>query len=404
MAKVMVYFNATKQIETITMHYNDKLDGAFVEDVAKYVKEVAKKMSRVDLKNPNEFDTIQVFVYPSRDLFYKVFAGEIEKRFYSRKRSLEDLYVVRDSEGNIHIVSPRGMDQEKREALKKILAMKVLGEYMDDKQKESAKRILKEVMKPKEEIDEETVEDEEIDLEEEEQEVDDEELDEIEEAEEELDNEELDELVEEEITDEEIEEIIQAEEDIGKIDTKEELEEAKETISASKEQSRNWLNVGWVMFVNGNLKKQKDVNRFAEYVSQNRVKKLSKLKESGFFEDYDFSPEFACALVEFIVKTYGMKKYVEYYNEPKDIKRIFGVSSFVFDAQFKSYVKEKYKSDKKMDNIMEDMKLEEIVPVVANEDVKREEKTIEELTVVRFSKAGGAKIDELLPVEKEINL
>jgi len=43
MAKEMVYFNATKQIETLTIHYNSKLDGSFVEEVVTTVKEVAKR-------------------------------------------------------------------------------------------------------------------------------------------------------------------------------------------------------------------------------------------------------------------------------------------------------------------------------------------------------------------------
>ena len=68
----MVYFNASKQIETITIHYNNKLDGAFVEDVCNYIKEVSKKMSKVNLKNPKDFECIQVFVYPDAKMFNKV--------------------------------------------------------------------------------------------------------------------------------------------------------------------------------------------------------------------------------------------------------------------------------------------------------------------------------------------
>jgi len=149
MAKEMVYFNTTKQIETITIHYNDKLDGTFVNDVVKYIQEVSKKMSKINLKSPKNYDSIQVFVYPSKKLFNSMFGGEIEKRFYRGKRSLEDFYVVKDSEGNIHIVSPRGMAPEKAEALKKILVMKVLGEYMEEKEKNNAEKLLKEAMKPK---------------------------------------------------------------------------------------------------------------------------------------------------------------------------------------------------------------------------------------------------------------
>ena len=66
-------------------------------------------------------------------------------------------------------------------------------------------------------------------------------------------------------------------EDIDK--KEEEKEQVKEKISKSKEESRNWLNIGWFMYVKGRLKKQEDVKKFAEYVSANGVKKLSKLKK-----------------------------------------------------------------------------------------------------------------------------
>ena len=125
--KQMVYFNAVRQIETITIKYNDKLDGAFVDDVCTYIKEISKKMPRINLKNPTEYYQITVFVYPSVKMFNQVFNGVIEKRYYQKRRSLEDLYVVKDGEGNIHIASPRGRGTEQAETFKRILVMNVLG-------------------------------------------------------------------------------------------------------------------------------------------------------------------------------------------------------------------------------------------------------------------------------------
>lgn len=352
MAKEMVYFNATKQIETITIHYNSKLDGGFVDEVATSVKEIAKKMSRVNLKNPREFEAIQVFVYPSSKLFYKVFAGEIEKRFYSRRRSLEDLYVVQDAEGNIHIVSPRGMPIEKREAFKKILVMKILGEYMDEKEKQSAQRLLKESMKPKEEEVEEQ-EQEEAQREDKDLEVQDEE--ELEQEEQELDEEELEEIIETELILEQIDEQEQEQEG-SQCEDEEERKEIKPS------EAQEWLSIGWLAYVRGKLKKEKDIKRFAENISKKGVKKLGQLSSSKLFESYNYSEEYACALVEYIVETYGMEKFTEFYKNPKDIEGVFGIPKFVFNNNVKAFVYRRY-TDKQMLMAMDEKGVEEITEV-----------------------------------------
>ena len=383
MAKQMVYFNATKQIETITIHYNEKLDGTFVVDVANSIKDIAKKMSKVDLKNPREFETIKVFVYPSKQLFYKVFGGEIEKRFYARRRSTEDLYVVQDAEGNIHIVSPRGMAQEKREEFKKILVMKVLGEYMDENEKQSALRLLKASMKPKE-----VEQDKQEEIDEQEEEIE-EELEEIEEPEEpEEDEQELDE--------EELEEIIETELVLEQIDEEQEKErnqkeqEKEEKKVEKRSEAQEWLNVGWLAYINGKLKKQEDIQRFAANISANGIKKLGQLSNTKLLESYNFSKEYACAWVEYIVTTYGMKKFAEYYANPKDIKGVFGVSKYVFEAQLKAYIKEKYVGDNKVLNVTEDINLKDIIDEAPQEREKTEE--VSEITVLHFSSSGGVDI------------
>lgn len=358
MAKEMVYFNATKQIETITIHYNSKLDGAFVDDVTKHIKEISKKMgSKVNLKDPKEFYSIQVFVYPSQKLFNKVFAGEIEKRFYSRRRNLEDLYVVRDSDGNIHIVSPRGMGTEKTEAFKKILVMKVLGEYMQDKEKQSAEILLREAMKPKKEEKEE-LDEEGQDLPEE---LEQEEPEELEEEVEELDEEELEEIIETELI-------------IEQIDEKEEYDERqdKEKKVDTKDEARQWLDIGWLAYVKGKLKKEKDIKRFADNISKKGVKKLGQLSNTKMFENYNYSEEYACALVEYVVETYGMKKFIEFYENPKDIEGVFGTTKFRFNNDVKAFVYRRY-SDKQMKMDMD-------------------EKGLDEVTKVHFVKGGGVNI------------
>lgn len=382
MAKEMVYFNATKQIETITIHYNSKLDGSFVDGVATSIKDIAKKMSKINLKNPREFDTIQVFVYPSQKLFYKVFAGEIEKRFYNRRRSLEDLYVVQDSEGNIHIVSPRGMSQEKRDSFKRILVMKILGEYMNEKEKQSADRLLKESMKPKEEeqeeleeVEEEVQEEEEPEVEEQE-EPEEEELEELEEPEEELDEEELEEIIETELVMEQIDEEQQEETEQVQEESDDEHEEQQSETTEKKQETRTeaqeWLNIGWLAYVRGKLKKEADIKRFAQNISKNGVKKLGQLSGSKLFESYNYSEEYACALVEYIVETYGMEKFTEFYKDPKNIQGVFGVTKFVFNNNVKAFVYRKY-TDKQMLMAMD-------------------EKGVDEITEIHFAKNGGVDI------------
>jgi len=412
MAKEMVYFNTTKQIETITIHYNDKLDGTFVNDVVKYIQEVSKKMSKINLKSPKNYDSIQVFVYPSKKLFNSMFGGEIEKRFYRGKRSLEDFYVVKDSEGNIHIVSPRGMAPEKAEALKKILVMKVLGEYMEEKEKNNAEKLLKEAMKPKQQ-EKEDVEEPETEPEEEPAEVEEleeeneldglEEEPEIDEAEEpeleeELSEEELEEIIETELVLEEIDEQTSNEEETVAMET--EVEPKEEKPRSSKSETQQWLSAGWLAYVSGTLKREKDIKRFADNISKNGVKKLGQLSNSKWYESYNYSKEYACAIVEYIVKTYGYKKFAEFYENPKDIKGIFGVPKFIFEGQLKAYIKEKYALDKNALSVMQDMDLQkELYPNETADEVERKGE-INEITEIHFAKSGG--VDMLSDKEVQV--
>lgn len=367
MAKQIIYFNKTKQIDTLTIHYNEKLDGAFVDNVCLHIKEISKKMSGVSLKNPRDYEAIQVFVYPSYKMFNQVFGGEIEKRFYSKKRSLEDLYVVQDSEGNIHILSPRGKTQDKRDAFTKILVMKVLGEYMDEEKKKNAEKMLKAAMMPKEK---ESMEEDEQELDEEKEDLD------IEEVEDEIDE-------KEELTEEELDELIDAEEELEQIedDDEDKIEEVDDTkveqeekeIPQSKNETRSWLDVGWFMYVKGKLKRKEDVKKFAENISKKGIKKLGDLKDTKVFENYDYSKEYACAMVEYIIDTYGVKKFVEFYENPKEIEKTFGISKYRFNSNFKAYVYSKYS--------LKEMKME------------MDQRNIEEITKIHLTNSGGAEID-----------
>ena len=391
MSKKIVYFNDSRQIDTITIHYNNKIDSTFVEEVSTNIKEIAKKMGRkVDLKNPKDYYTIQVFVYPSKSLFNQIFGGEIEKRFYARKRSLEDLYVVKDSDGNIHIVSPRGMGKDKTDYMKKILVMKVLGEYMDEKEKLNVNRLLKAALKPKEEKEDKEEEKDEEDL--------DIEKEEIEEDEEELDDEKLHEIIETEEALEQIDAMEEEQENIedeaqqeneNEIEENEDTKEEKVEKKKAKEPSeRKWLNYGWLAYVRGKLKKEKDTKEFATHISKKGIQKLKNLSNSKIFEEYNYSVEYACATVDFIITNYGMKKFVEYYENPKDLEKVFGTTKFKFNADLKAYIYSKYN--------LKEMKME------------IDQKDLKEITEIQFGKSGGADITESTEItkseqEKEIN-
>lgn len=383
MAKKMVYFNATKKLETITIHYNDKLDGAFVDDVYNCIKDISKNMKKINLEETKseEYDEVTVFVYPSVKLFNQVFNGVIEKRYYNRKRSLEDFYIVQDEEGNIHIASPRGKSQEKVEALKRILVMKVLGEYMDEKDKQMAEKMLKASMLKEKEKD-----DEEKELEEQDEENIEEDLEEKEE----LTEEELDELVETENELEDIDEQEDLNEEEEKIEQKEETEQlADEAIPDKVREARQWLSVGWMEFLKGKLSNEETAKYFAEHISKNGVKKLGKLKDNNWFGKYEYSKEYAMAIVEYIVATYGVRKFIKFYQDPTDYKHIFGTTKMRFEQDAKAYIYSRYSASKMKEKIeeKEDYEVTEVtisnggrveMNSLENNEPKKETKIIEE--------------------------
>ena len=369
--KQMVYFNAVRQIETITIKYNDKLDGDFVDDVCTYIKEVSKKMPRVDLKNPREVYTVTVFVYPSVKMFNQIFNGVIEKRYYQRRRSLQDLYVVRDEGGNIHIASPRGRGTEQAEAFKRILVMNVLGEYMNEQDKQTADRMLRASMVKKKEEQE------------------------IEEVEEPIEEEIEPEVVEEEeVSEEEMDELIMLEDEMADIDAEEgtldaDVEEddvheisEEDIVPGSVVQARQWLSLGWMGYLSGRLNSEKEVKYFAEHISANGVKKLGKLKDTGWYERYNYSQEYSIAIVEYIVSTYGVRTFKKFYEDPTDYEHTLGTNKKAFEARVKAYIYGKYGPNRMKEEV--------------------EEKADEELSVteVRMDRNGGATITEL-QIEQE---
>jgi len=237
--------------------------------------------------------------------------------------------------------------------------------------------------KEKEHADEQELEqqDEEIELEPEEEGIGEQDEQDVEQEEEELDEEQVDEIIQ---TEHEMEEI---DEEQAQTDTKQEEQDKKKT---NRSEAQLWLSAGWFAYIRGKLKKEKDIKRFAENISKNGIKKLGQLSQGKWYESYNYSEEYACAWVECIISTYGMKKFVEYYENPKDIMRIFGVPKFIFESQLKAYIKEKYKDNEKALNVAQDIKLEDIVE--PKQEIEKEDAPIFEITALHFAKNGGVDI------------
>lgn len=233
-------FSAIKQIDTVVIHYNEKLDSYFVKQVEEYIVRVAKKMKKADLKHPNENEKVHVFIYPSIKEFNKIFGAAIEKRYYNRHRTMEDLYIVRDDSGNIHMASPRGKGAEKIDMLTKILVVKILGEYISENEKNNLNAVTKAAFKERAEEKKKELEKEE-DKEEEPEQIE----EEPEDDEEQIEDEELDEMVE---TQEAVEDAIEQENELPV-----------------------WIMLGWQGYITGKLKKDSDIEKFCKYVNRKRI-------------------------------------------------------------------------------------------------------------------------------------
>lgn len=336
-------FSAIKQIETVIIHYNEKLDGAFVKQLEEYIVRVAKKIKKVDLKNPNENGNVHVYIYPSIKLFNEIFGAAIEKRYYNRHRTMEDLYIVRDDNGNIHMASPRGKSTEKTDMLTKILVVKILGEYMDEKEKTKLNMVTREAFKEK--VREEQKKKEEKEKEKEQEE------------EEEKEEEEQEEVEEEEIEDEEMGEMT---------DTQEKIEEIIE-----EKELPVWIIIGWQGYIKGKLKKDSDIEKFSKYVNRRGYVKGTKVEKT-------VDEEFAIGQVNYIIDTYGFNIYRKIIEAPEEIYKIMHTTKFKFDREVKAYIYSKY--------VLGEMKLEM--------DEKTNKGEIEDITILEITSSNSCNIIE----------
>ena len=147
-------------------------------------------------------------------------------------------------------------------------------------------------------------------------------------------------------------------------------------------QARQWLSLGWMGYLSGRLNSEKEVRYFAEHISANGVKKLGKLKDTGWYERYNYSQEYSIAIVEYIVSTYGVRTFKKFYEDPTDYEHTLGISKRAFEARVKAYIYGKYGPNR----------MKEEVEEKADEDLS--------VTEVRMDKNGGATITEL-QIEQE---
>lgn len=313
-------FQLVKKIESITIHY-DISDKGFVDNLEKYIKKLttdAKGRSRISLEEPNEYDSIHVFIYASVAHFKKIFgqiiASRHEHKFLTQKLSDEDLYIVQDNDGNIHIASPKGKNVDKITA---ILTVKILSEYLDEKQSIEIKKNITSILRTerlKKEKEERTKKEKEAEEAEKEKQEEEEKAKEEAEAEEEKEDSE---------DDVDIDEFI---------DTEQEIEEI---VSDEEKQIPIWMVWGWQSYVKGKLKKRDDIKKFAEYMGRKGIIKLRKI-------DKIYEEEFAVAGVSYIIDTYGLKMFKKIVASPDDMLKFLNTTQYKFDREVKAYTYSKY--------------------------------------------------------------
>lgn len=416
----MKLFTATKQIESITIHYNERLDGGFVRQLEEYIVRVAKKLSGVNLKAPKEVNKVNVFIHPDPSLFNRMFNSRIEKQCRNRGMRIEegDLYIVRDDDGNIHMASPRGKSATKVDTLSKLLVVKILGEYMEENQKQKIQTVTREVykekeikikkeqeQKEKEEREKKEAEEKEREEEEEKQRLEEEEKErerqeeearleaELEEErlrqeEEEAEKERIEQEERERQEQEELDNLIATQQDIEEIVTEEEKELPL------------WIVFGWQGYAKGKLNTKSKIEKFSKYMNRKGYIKPKNVTEES-------EQEYAIAQVEYIIETYGFKKFKEILLDPDSMYKKLHVKKHEFEKAVKAYTMQKYGLKPEPEFKLEDARVCDINDMIIEADkVSLEENNMEkpkfghitEVTIIREASDGSY----ILPEDNEI--
>lgn len=309
-----IFHTEPKKIGMIEI-YSNPMDRSTVRDIEKVVKEIAKSM-HINLDNIPSGETLRVFIYPTKRVFYQFFGGEIESNMRrKRSRTQEDmLFIVGECE--IHLVSPKASGISYTDMIK-ILVKDILEEYGLEEKVKKAQDKVQEELEP-EEIEE------------------DEDLEEIEE-------EKLEEP--EELTEEEFDDI---------------EEEIDYQIEQSEKPMPEWLDLGWIMYKRQILANVKNKEDFANFIKEKGVKSQNKIStRQSVMGDYNYASESSAAIVEYIVESYGIRKVFDLIGEP-DIKKAIGISEGKFKREYTAWVKKRYVSSK-LERINEENSKEEFV-------------------------------------------
>jgi len=353
MAKKMKTFQDTKKIGVITIHYDKYFDEAFVDDIVKYTENVAKSQ-KTNLDKPKQLESMHIYIYANVKDFFAVFGETIEKRYYKGKRSAEDMYIVQDGAGNLHIASPSGKDKSKRNVVAQIVVVKVISEFIEPKEVLKLKEIVKAGFKKEEML--RRQEKEQIELKEqnareiEEYEFQEQEIREQEEQEKQekqeyiqMETEQLEELSirhQEEMSEQE--ELSEPIEDLADVEAV--LEDTKDKGVDVPE----WMIVGWRAYATGRLTKKQDLEDFSEHLSKKKYKSLSKLnfEQTKVFKPYDFSRELALARIQYIIKVYSLKKLAMVFRAPEEENMLKTLHSTKgkFDREVKAFTYKNYRN------------------------------------------------------------
>lgn len=311
--------------------YSNPMDRKTVNDIEKVIKSIAKNL-KVNLDNIPSGETLRVYIYPTKRVFYSIFGYEVEKNMRkARSRSQESmLFVV--GEGEIHMVSPRVTGSSYTNVIT-LLVKNILEEYEQESKVKKAQEQVKAELEPEEKI---IVEDEE----------------EIEDPEEELE-EELEEDLE--LDDEKLAEVEVIDQEIEKI-----REEKGKDIP-------EWLDLGWIMYKRGILKNAKNKADYADFISKKGVTSQGKISQSqSVIADYNYASESASAIVEYIVENYGARKILELFENP-NVEQTLGISKAKFSRECKESIKKKYVNSKLIQMFKEKENAEKEVDVKEKE-------------------------------------
>ncbi|MDD2627707.1 MAG: hypothetical protein PHR25_01355 [Clostridia bacterium] len=264
------------------------------EEIVKTIEEMAKSL-KIKLDNIPSGETVNIFLYPTASIFYKLFRGEVEKKTIGRLGSVETLILA--TEGEIHVVAP---NYGNKITILSVLIKEILKQYELEEKTQSAQKKVKNILTEKEEIINET-------------------------------EEELEEIEENEIEENEIEEEL------------EEIEEIEKVKEKAGEEIPTWLSLGWHAFKLEKLNKTKSRENFAMHIENKGLGGLKGITgDSKIGLDYNYDIETGAAIIEYIINTYGARKVLDLFWNP-NIKETLGEPEAKFWKECKDGIKNNYK-------------------------------------------------------------